>query len=65
MKLTDDPLWDRLQAFEFDIAGDSLTFTQRLARENGWPAAYAGRVVEEYRRFLYLTQCAGHPRDPV
>ena len=68
MKLTDDPLWSRLQAFEFDIAGDSLTFTRRLARENDWPAAFAGRVAEEYRRFIYLTQRAGHlvtPSDEV
>lgn len=64
MKLTDDPLWSRLQAFEFDIAGDSLTFTRRLARENDWPQTFARRVVEEYRRFIYLTQRAGHPVTP-
>lgn len=64
MKLTDDPLWSRLQAFELDVTGDALTFTKRLARENGWPEAFAKRVVEEYRRFIYLTQRAGHPVTP-
>ena len=64
MKLTDDPLWSRLQAFEFDIAGDALTFTKRLARENAWRPAFSQRVAEEYRRFIYLTQRAGHPVTP-
>lgn len=64
MKLTDDPLWSRLQSFEFDIAGDTLTFTKRLARENAWPLAFARQVAEEYRRFIYLTQRAGHPVTP-
>ncbi|MES2594516.1 MAG: hypothetical protein V4662_04230 [Verrucomicrobiota bacterium] len=64
MKLTDDPLWSRLQAFELDVTGDALTFTRRLARENDWSEAFARQVVEEYRRFLYLTMRAGHPVTP-
>ncbi len=41
-----------------------LTFTERLARENGWEPAFAGRVVEEYRRFVFLAMTAGHPVTP-
>ncbi len=64
MNLTDDPLWSKLEAFELDVNGDSLTFTRRLARENGWSPDFAGRVVEEYRRFLFLAMRAGHPVTP-
>ncbi|GEP43946.1 glycine-rich domain-containing protein [Brevifollis gellanilyticus] len=64
MKLTDDPLWSRLQAFELDVTGDALTFTRRLARENDWTHDFARRVAEEYRRFIYLAIRAGHPVTP-
>lgn len=64
MNLTDDPLWSKLQSFELDVTGDSLTFTRRLARENGWSPDFAARVVEEYRRFLFLAMRAGHPVTP-
>jgi hypothetical protein len=64
MNLLEDPLWNRLVAFDFDVTGDTLTFTQRLARENGWSVGFARRVVEEYRRFLYLALRAGHPVTP-
>ena len=41
-----------------------LTFTQRLARDNGWTIEFARRVVLEYRRFCYLAVAAGHPVTP-
>lgn len=64
MPADDDPLWLRLQAFEFNDAGASLTFTRRLARENGWSVGFATRVVEEYKRFVYLAMTAGHQVTP-
>jgi hypothetical protein len=63
MNATNDPLWLKLKAFAFDHH-DALTFTQRLARENTWSPEFARRVVNEYRRFLFLTQRAGHPITP-
>ena len=59
-----DPLWESLSAFSFDQPGNKLTFAQRLARENGWSAAFTRRVLEEYRRFLFLAAKAGHPVTP-
>ena len=35
-----------------------------MARENGWSHGRARRVVEEYRRFLFLACSAGHPVTP-
>lgn len=57
-------LWDRLESFAFDDQGSALTFTRRLARENRWSVPYARRVVDEYRRFLFLAMAAGHPVTP-
>ena len=60
----DTPLRARIQAFSPDEPGIVFPFSARLARENGWTGAFAGRVVEEYRRFLYLAMTAGHPVTP-
>jgi uncharacterized protein (TIGR04222 family) len=52
---------------EFDIDGPeppALTFAARLARENGWGRSFAGRVVREYKRFVYLAVTAGRPVCP-
>lgn len=57
-------LWTRLADFLFDGPGTKLTFARRLARENAWPLAFSARVIEEYRRFLFLCCDAGHPVTP-
>jgi hypothetical protein len=60
----DDELRARIQAFSPDEPGIVFPFSARLARENGWTRPFAERVVEEYRRFLYLAMTAGHPVTP-
>lgn len=62
--MTDPALWDRLQAFRLDQPDASLTFSRRLARESGWSASFGLRVVEEYKRFVYLAMSAGHEVTP-
>jgi uncharacterized protein (TIGR04222 family) len=57
-------LWNRILAHRFDDPAARLTFTGRLARENGWPIGYAVRVVDEYRRFVFLAVTAGHAVTP-
>jgi uncharacterized protein (TIGR04222 family) len=67
MRLTDPvatALWSRLQAFELDPPGLTRTVSARIAEDNGWSAEHTRRAVEEYRRFLFLTQVAGHPVSP-
>lgn len=61
---SNDPVWRRLQSYQFDDPDAELTFTERLARENGWKPDYAARVVEEYKRFCYLAIRAGHDVTP-
>ena len=59
-----DSLTARILAFELDAPGARFPFTSRLAREQGWSHAHAGRVVMEYKRFLVLAMTAGHPVTP-
>lgn len=64
MSLPDDVLWSALRAFTFDESNAALPFSARLARDSGWSREYALRVIEEYRRFVYLAMKAGHPVTP-
>jgi hypothetical protein len=57
-------LWSRLEAFSIDAGDESLTFGRRLARDNGWSVAFARRVLEEYKRFVFLCCEAGHACTP-
>ncbi len=54
----------RIEAFVLDDPGAQLPFTSRLAREQGWSHAHAGRVGREYKRFVALAVVAGHPVSP-
>jgi hypothetical protein len=63
---SEDPeqLLARIRAFSLDEPGSAWSFAGRLARENRWTPAYAGRVVEEYRNFMFLAVAAGHQVTP-
>lgn len=61
---SEDPLWARIEAYEFDALDPDQPFAARLARENVWTVDYAERVIEEYRRFCYLAVRAEHPVVP-
>ncbi|MBY0550615.1 MAG: hypothetical protein K2W95_25275 [Candidatus Obscuribacterales bacterium] len=47
-------LWDRLSRFEIDDPDAEFPLSKRLAQEQAWKLDYALRVVEEYRRFMFL-----------
>jgi hypothetical protein len=64
MMLSDPDLWCRLRGVAIDPEEAALPFAGRLARDNGWTKGFACRVIEEYRRFLYLCCVAGHPVTP-
>lgn len=68
MKAEGHPLWLLLRDYRVGPADAALSFEARLARENGWSADHAARVMDEYRRFLFLAMTAGHmavPSDAV
>ncbi|ESA32899.1 hypothetical protein N836_23980 [Leptolyngbya sp. Heron Island J] len=57
-------LYERLQSFSLDQEDVQLSFSKRLARDNGWSMQYAGRAVDEYKKFVFLAIAAGHPVTP-
>jgi hypothetical protein len=61
-------LWEKIKNFPLDEADAQLTFSDRLARENGWDKNYTQRVIDEYKKFIYLcciSPSAVTPSDPV
>ena len=59
-----EELWGKIKDFELDEPSVSLTFTDRLARENGWTIEYSIRTVDEYKKFIFLLCIAEHPLTP-
>src|SRR5688572_7963740 len=60
----DHPIWVALSHYSIGSQGAALTFSDRLARENGWSSDRAARVIEEYKRFCFLAATARHPVTP-
>lgn len=60
----DNPLWSALATMRIEQPGAAMTFTSRLAGENGWTIGFAREVVQEYRRFLYLAATSAEPVTP-
>jgi hypothetical protein len=44
-------LYDRIQAFSLDKPDVPLSFSQRLAKDNGWSLQFAQQAIEEYKKF--------------
>lgn len=57
-------LWSRIQQVDLNDPTSHLKITERLASENGWKQEYASRVVEEYKRFMYLAIVCSHAVTP-
>lgn len=57
-------LWEQLKAFQFDEEGAEYAYSHRLSRYNSWSYDFALRVIEEYRKFLFLLKAAGHIVSP-
>lgn len=57
-------LWAKIKNFELDDPDAAFSFTDRLARENGWRVEYTLRAMDEYKKFLFLLCIADHPLTP-
>jgi uncharacterized protein (TIGR04222 family) len=57
-------LYSRIQSFSLDQSNTQLSFSRRLARDNGWSIDYALRVIDEYKKFVFLAVAVGHPVTP-
>lgn len=68
LNINEQTLWSKISSFELDDPNVSFCFSERLARENGWPHHFALRVIEEYRKFIFLcciTETGVTPSDAV
>jgi len=57
-------LWTKIQAFQFSEEDTTFPFQARLARENNWTIEFTERVIEEYRRFMFLCCISKKMRTP-
>jgi hypothetical protein len=64
MKHPNHEIWTRLQQYQLDDPQAEFPFTTRLARENRWTNQFAERVVEEYKRYVFLSVTTGHCLSP-
>ncbi|MBL7999227.1 MAG: hypothetical protein JNL32_11380 [Candidatus Kapabacteria bacterium] len=64
MNHDEERLWLDIQAFRFDKHDVELPFSKRLARDNSWSLGYALRVIDEYRKFLFLCCVCNHGVTP-
>ncbi|WP_244132864.1 hypothetical protein [Burkholderia sp. BCC0397] len=54
----------RLHAYSSDDPHAPLPYSRRLAEAEGWSHDHALAVIDEYKRFAFLAQVAGHPVTP-
>jgi uncharacterized protein (TIGR04222 family) len=59
-----DPLFQRIFVVNLAEHDEIYSFEDKLSRQSSWTKGYAQRVVNEYRRFLYLTQVSEVPIAP-
>ncbi|MEM1325134.1 MAG: hypothetical protein AAGI23_04220 [Bacteroidota bacterium] len=64
MTSTQEELWHKIERFQLDDADADFSFTDRLCRENGWTYTYAIRVIQEYKKFMFLICISKHPLTP-
>jgi hypothetical protein len=56
--------WQKIADFELDKPHIGLTFSQRLAKENGFSETFAKQIVEEYKKFIFLCCVSAKPVSP-
>jgi hypothetical protein len=57
-------LWQRIKDFEIDDPQAAYRFSHKLASQNNWIPAYTQRVIEEYKRFIFLCCISPHGASP-
>lgn len=57
-------LWQKIASFKFDEPRTKFRFADRLARENDWTKKYSLRVIEEYKKFVFLSAICPKPLTP-
>jgi hypothetical protein len=64
MKASEQQLWEKINDFQLDKEGVSLSFSKRLARENGFSEQFAKEIVAEYKKFIFMCCISEQPVTP-
>ena len=59
-----DPLWLKLNVMGMQGAQNLAPVMEMMQKQMGWTSEMAQRVIEEYRKFLFLAMRAGHQVIP-
>jgi hypothetical protein len=62
--LTNEKLFQKLGNFSLDNPEASFSFSDRLSRENGWSKEFSLKVIDEYKKFVYLSVISGKSLTP-
>ncbi|WP_439131200.1 glycine-rich domain-containing protein [Polaribacter sp.] len=62
--MKDEKLWIRIKNFNLDNNTSEFTFSKRLARDNNWKIEFTTKVIEEYKKFIYLCCISNQPITP-
>ncbi|MEP2717163.1 hypothetical protein [Pseudophaeobacter sp.] len=62
--LSKPDLWDRISEYDLPTLEGGMTFVDLLRRDTKFTRSLAEDVIDEYRRFAYLTQVADQPLVP-
>ena len=64
MTIIEQQLWGKINNFHLDRPYVSLTFSKRLAQENGFSEQFAKEIVEEYKKFIFMCCISEQPVTP-
>jgi hypothetical protein len=64
MNESEEYLWRQIETFEMDSKQAAFSFSKRLARENNWSISYSKRVIEEYKKFIFLNSISENGLTP-
>lgn len=61
---TENPLWQRINAYSPDSGDFAIPFSRKLAVTEGWTRRFTLLAIAEYKRFVYLCCIAGNGASP-
>jgi hypothetical protein len=47
-------LWNKIKNFKFEQPGTIVTYAHKLAKQNNWTPYFTEKVIEEYKKFIFL-----------
>ncbi|HMV41395.1 MAG TPA: hypothetical protein PK079_04685 [Leptospiraceae bacterium] len=56
--------WTKIRDFQIDDTSAAFRFSDKLAKEQGWSKEYTDRVIDEYKKFIFLICVTGQSCTP-